>query len=53
MKTTSKELCKKIGDLIFSHKAGYTPHRLVIVSDDINVYDGRDVMWEVMGFSKA
>ncbi|KAF9889517.1 hypothetical protein FE257_007227 [Aspergillus nanangensis] len=45
MKTTSEELRKKVGDLIFHHKAGYTIHRLVLVGDDIDVYDGKDVMW--------
>ncbi|KAJ5622775.1 hypothetical protein N7490_011380 [Penicillium lividum] len=45
MKTTSKEFSKKVGDLVFNSKAGYTIHRLVLVGDDIDVYDGRDVMW--------
>ncbi|KAL3429328.1 UbiD decarboxylyase family [Aspergillus tetrazonus] len=45
MRTTSRELCRKIGDLIFNHKAGYTIHRLVLVGEDIDVYDDRAVMW--------
>ncbi|KAJ5928711.1 UbiD family decarboxylase [Penicillium verhagenii] len=45
MKTTSEELCRKIGDLIFNHKAGYTIHRLLLVGDDIDVYDWKDVIW--------
>jgi UbiD family decarboxylase len=45
MKTNGPELSKKIGDLIFNHKAGYTIHRLVLVGDDIDVHDGKDVMW--------
>ncbi|KAE8448154.1 Ferulic acid decarboxylase 1 [Mollisiaceae sp. DMI_Dod_QoI] len=45
MKTTGPELSKKIGDLIFNHKAGHTIHRLVLVGDDIDVHDGKDVMW--------
>lgn len=45
MKTTSKEFSKKVGDLVFNRKAGYTIHRLVLVGDDIDVYNGRDVMW--------
>ncbi|KAJ5112031.1 hypothetical protein N7532_000076 [Penicillium argentinense] len=45
MKTNSKELCKKIGDVVFNHKAGYTIHRLVLCGDDIDVYNGKDVMW--------
>lgn len=31
--------------MVFNHKAGYTVHRLVLVGDDIDVYDGKDVMW--------
>ncbi|CAG8084375.1 unnamed protein product [Penicillium salamii] len=45
MNTTSVELRKRIGDLIFNAKAGYTIHRLVLCGDDIDVYDGKDVMW--------
>lgn len=37
MNTSGPELSKKIGDLIFNHKAGYTIHRLVLVGDDIDV----------------
>ncbi|KAL5362043.1 UbiD decarboxylyase family [Aspergillus floccosus] len=45
MKTTSQEFRKKVGDIVFNHKAGYTIHRLVLVGDDVDVYDGKDVMW--------
>lgn len=45
MKTNSKEFSKRIGDLVFNTKAGYTIHRLVFVGDDIDVYNGKDVMW--------
>lgn len=45
MKTTSKEFSKKVGDVIFNCKAGYTIHRIVLCGDDIDVYDGKDVMW--------
>ncbi|KAI9039768.1 UbiD family decarboxylase [Aspergillus affinis] len=45
LKLTSLEFRKKVGDLVFNHKAGYTIHRLVLVGDDIDVYDGKDVMW--------
>lgn len=45
LKTDSETLRKRVGDLIFNHKAGYTIHRLVLVGDDIDVYDGKDVMW--------
>lgn len=45
MKTTPKEFAKRIGDLIFNHKAGFCVHRIVLCGEDIDVYDGKDVMW--------
>lgn len=45
LKTTSKEFSKRIGDLVFNCKPGYTIHRLVLVGEDIDVYNGKDVMW--------
>ncbi|KAF9634894.1 putative 3-octaprenyl-4-hydroxybenzoate carboxy- protein [Lasiodiplodia theobromae] len=41
----SKELSRRVGDLVFNHKVGYTIHRLVLVGDDIDVYEGSDVLW--------
>ncbi|KIW18570.1 hypothetical protein PV08_02858 [Exophiala spinifera] len=45
LKWTPKEFQKKVGDVVFAHKAGHTIHRLVLVGEDINVYEGKDVMW--------
>ncbi|KAF2029861.1 UbiD-domain-containing protein [Setomelanomma holmii] len=45
MKTDSKTFSKQIGDLVFGDKVGYTIQRLVLVGDDIDVYDGKDVIW--------
>ncbi|KAJ5972708.1 uncharacterized protein N7479_002626 [Penicillium vulpinum] len=45
MKTTTKEFSKKVGDLVFNCKAGGTTHRIVLCGDDIDVYNGKDVMW--------
>nr|6R30_A Chain A, Ferulic acid decarboxylase 1 [Aspergillus niger]6R3O_A Chain A, Ferulic acid decarboxylase 1 [Aspergillus niger] len=45
MKTTSEGFRKRVGDVVFNHKAGYTIHRLVLVGDDIDVYEGKDVLW--------
>lgn len=44
-KIQAKELQKKVGDVVFNHKAGYTIHRLVLVGDDIDVYNFKDVIW--------
>lgn len=45
MKTNAKDFCRTIGDVVFNDKVGYTIHRLVIVGDDIDVYDFKDVIW--------
>ena len=45
MKTTPNEFRKKVGDLIFNQKVGYTIHQLVLVGEDIDVYDFKVVMF--------
>ncbi|KAM3542850.1 hypothetical protein ARSEF1564_004231 [Beauveria bassiana] len=45
MKTTAKDFSERIGNLIFRDKAGVSIHRLILVGDDIDVYDDRDVLW--------
>ncbi|KAK2596037.1 hypothetical protein N8I77_013545 [Diaporthe amygdali] len=45
MGTNAKDFCRKIGEIVFNDKVGYTIHRLVIVGDDIDVYDFKDVIW--------
>ena len=45
MNTSSQEFSKRIGDIVFNHKAGFTIHRLVLVGDDIDVYNFKDVIW--------
>ncbi|GFZ46456.1 carboxy-lyase [Saitozyma sp. JCM 24511] len=44
-KWTSEKLRQRVGEVAFNHKAGYTIHRLVLVGDDIDVYEGSDVLW--------
>ena len=44
-RATAAELCRRVGGLVFGSKPGYTIHRLVLVGDDVDVYDFRDVMW--------
>jgi UbiD family decarboxylase len=43
--TNAREFCESIGNLVFRHKCGMQIHRLLIVGDDINPYDFRDVTW--------
>ncbi|KAK7522167.1 UbiD decarboxylyase family [Phyllosticta citriasiana] len=45
MKTDPKTFSKRVGDLIFNNKVGYTTHRIIILGDDIDVYDDKAVMW--------
>lgn len=45
METTPQEFCRKIGDIVFNHKVGCTIHRLVVVGDDIDIYNFKDVIW--------
>ncbi|SCV28321.1 related to 3-polyprenyl-4-hydroxybenzoate decarboxylase and related decarboxylases [Fusarium fujikuroi] len=45
MKTNAKDLCTKIGDLVFHNKCGMQIHRLLVVGEDINPFDMHDVTW--------
>ena len=45
MNITPEDFRKKVGDLVFAHKAGYTIHRLVLVGNDIDVYEWKDIMF--------
>ncbi|EFX01410.1 carboxy-lyase-like protein [Grosmannia clavigera kw1407] len=45
LKTTPKEFCRKIGDLIFNTKVGSTIHRIAVVGDDIDIFNFKDVIW--------
>ncbi|PNP59118.1 hypothetical protein THARTR1_01366 [Trichoderma harzianum] len=45
LKTTSKVFSEQVGNLVFRSKPGFTIHRLILVGDDIDVYNDKDVMW--------
>ncbi|KAK5991488.1 Ferulic acid decarboxylase 1 [Cladobotryum mycophilum] len=45
MKTTPKVFAERIGNLIFRQKAGFVIHRIILVGDDIDVYNDKDVIW--------
>ena len=45
LKTNARDFCRSIGDIVFNHKTGYTIHRLIIVGEDIDVYNFKDVIW--------
>lgn len=45
MNTTPVKLRKLVGDTVFTVKAGYTIHRLVLVGEDIDIYNFKDVLF--------
>jgi UbiD family decarboxylase len=45
MKTTPEVFCRTIGDIVYKEKVGHTIHRILLVGDDIDVYDFKDVIW--------
>ncbi|KAM0085540.1 Ferulic acid decarboxylase 1 [Fusarium odoratissimum] len=45
LKISPGEFCRRIGTLVFNDKVGYTIHRLILVGDDIDVYNFKDVIW--------
>ncbi|RFU77286.1 ferulic acid decarboxylase 1 [Trichoderma arundinaceum] len=45
LKTTPKEFCRKMGDIVFQTTAARPFHRILLVGEDINVYDFRDILW--------
>src|SRR5262245_8744925 len=44
-KTTPEHFCRKIGDIVFNDRVGFSIHRIVVVGDDIDVYNFKDVIW--------
>ncbi|GKT66155.1 ferulic acid decarboxylase 1 [Colletotrichum tofieldiae] len=45
IKTNAKELCTRIGDLVFRQKCGMQVHRVLVVGDDIDPFNFEDVTW--------
>lgn len=45
MGIAAHSLCNQIGDIVFRHKVGYTIHRLLLMGDDIDIYEFKDVIW--------
>ncbi|KAF3009720.1 Ferulic acid decarboxylase 1 [Curvularia kusanoi] len=45
LKTTPEKFRKLLGDTVFSVKAGLTIHRLVLVGEDIDIYNSKDVFF--------
>lgn len=45
MKTTSEKLSRQIGDLLLGSKPGWFIHKILVVGDDIDAFNFKDVMW--------
>ena len=45
LKTTPEQFCRRLGEAVFHNRASYTIHRVLLLGDDINVYDFKDVIW--------
>ena len=45
LKISRENLCRQVGEVVFRHKAGLIFHRLLLIGDDIDVYDFKDVIW--------
>lgn len=45
MGTNSKDFCAKLGEIAFSNKSCMLINRLLLVGDDIDVYDWNKLIW--------
>ena len=45
LKTTPAEFCQRVGEVAFANKSCMLINRLLLVGDDIDVYDWNKVMW--------
>ncbi|RYP14189.1 hypothetical protein DL765_006550 [Monosporascus sp. GIB2] len=43
--TNSKDFCTKLGNLLFSCKCSMLVNRFLLVGDDIDIYDFKDLIW--------
>lgn len=45
LKTTPEEFCKKVGDIYFRTKVGFIVHEIILVADDIDIFNFKEVIW--------
>lgn len=43
--TTPEEFARKIGEVYYRNKVGYIIHEIILVGDDIDIFDFRKVIW--------
>lgn len=45
LNTTSRDFCKRVGDIVFSSKTGFIIQEVILVSEDIDIFDFRKLIW--------
>jgi len=45
LKTDSKQFCHQVGDLLLASKPAWFIHRILVVGDDIDPFNFKEVMW--------
>lgn len=45
LQTNSEDFCKRLGDIVFNDKSSMLVNRIILVSDDVDVYNVKDVLW--------
>jgi len=45
LNTSPEEFCKKIGDIYFNHKVASIIHEIILVGDDVDIFDFKKVIW--------
>lgn len=45
LKTNSKDFCKLIGNYYFSAKPAFVIHEIILVSEDIDIFDFKNFIW--------
>ncbi|CAI6017477.1 unnamed protein product [Clonostachys chloroleuca] len=45
LQTNSRDFCMKLGGLLFHNKSSMLINRFLVVGDDINIYEFKDLIW--------
>ncbi|KIW15882.1 hypothetical protein PV08_05932 [Exophiala spinifera] len=45
LKTNSKDFCSMLGNVLFNQKSSMLINRIILVGEDVNIYDLKDIIW--------
>jgi len=45
LKTNSEDFCRKLGNIVFNNKSAMLVNRIILVGEDVNIYDLKDIIW--------